>query len=88
MLFRTPVKFKQGLFDEDFFDKPIDVRFEDTCLMASAKIKEYLNLRYGDYMELPPEEKRSTSQHAEFFETNNRLENTKEELNFKKLIEF
>ena len=46
------------LFREDFFSEPVDIPFEDTHLLGSAKIREYLQYRYGNYMQLPPEDKR------------------------------
>lgn len=36
----------------------IDVNFEDTSFKAPVDSKEYLARTYGDYMQLPPEEKR------------------------------
>ena len=65
----TPAKFRNGLFDKTFFEKPIDVRFEDTELLGSEKIKEYLEYRYGDYMKLPSEEQRKSAVHAYVFDT-------------------
>ena len=65
----TPAKFKQGLFAADFFEKPVDVPFEDTVLLGSEKIKEYLAYRYGDYMKLPSEEARRAAVHAMVFDT-------------------
>ena len=65
----TPAKFKQGLFAADFFEKPVDVPFEDTVLLGSEKIKEYLAYRYGDYMKLPSEEAQRAAVHAMVFDT-------------------
>lgn len=65
----TPAKFKQGLFAADFFEKPVDVPFEDTLLLGSEKIKEYLAYRYGDYMKLPSEEAQRAAVHAMVFDT-------------------
>lgn len=65
----TPAKFRNGLFDMDFFENPIDVPFEDTVLLGSKKIKEYLAYRYGDYMKLPPEEQRESAIHAMLYDT-------------------
>lgn len=64
----TPAKFKNGLFEKEFFQGTIDVPFEDTALMASPNIKRYLRYRYGDYMKLPPVEERKTAVHAKFFD--------------------
>ena len=65
----TPAKFRNGLFDKTFFEKPIDILFEDTKLLGSEKIKEYLEYRYGDYMKLPSEEQRKAAVHAYVFDT-------------------
>ena len=65
----TPAKFKQGLFAADFFERPVDVPFEDTVLFGSEKIKDYLAYRYGDYMKLPSEEAQRAAVHAMVFDT-------------------
>ena len=65
----TPAKFRNGLFDKSFFESPVDVPFEDTVLLGSEKIKEYLEYRYGDYMKLPSEEQRMAAVHAYIFDT-------------------
>ena len=64
----TPAKFKNGLFDKSFFLDPVDVSFEDTNLLGSKRIKEYLTYRYGDYMKLPPVESQKKAVHAEVFD--------------------
>ena len=65
----TPAKFRNGLFDPSFFEAPVDVPFEDTVLLGSEKIKEYLAYRYGDYMKLPSEEQRKAAVHAFLYDT-------------------
>ena len=65
----TPAKFKNGLFDESYFNNPIDIPFEDTELLGSSHIKDYLSYRYGDYMKLPSEEQRKFAVHALFAST-------------------
>lgn len=65
----TPARFRNGLFDKSFFESPVDVPFEDTVLLGSEKIKEYLAYRYGDYRKLPSEEQRRAAVHAEIFDT-------------------
>lgn len=65
----TPAKFRNGLFDPCFFEKPVDVPFEDTVLLGSEKIKEYLEYRYGDYMKLPSKEAQQAAVHAMVFDT-------------------
>ncbi len=65
----TPAKFKNGLFDASFFSNAVDIPFENTKLLGSVKIKEYLEYRYGDYMKLPPKEDQKAAVHAMFFDT-------------------
>lgn len=65
----TPAKYRNGLFDKSFFSDPVDVPFEDTALLGSKKIKEYLTYRYGDYMKLPSEEARKAAVHAMVYDT-------------------
>lgn len=65
----TPAKFKAGLFEADFFTHPVDIPFEDTALMGSKRIKDYLAYRYGDYMKLPSEEQRKAAVHAYLYDT-------------------
>lgn len=65
----TPAKFRNGLFDKSFFEDPVDVPFEDTVLLGSRKIKEYLEYRYGDYMKLPSKEAQQAAVHAMVFDT-------------------
>lgn len=65
----TPAKFKNGLFDADFFSNPVNVQFEDTFLLGSLKIKEYLKYRYGDFMKLPSKEQQKAAVHAVIYDT-------------------
>jgi len=65
----TPAKFKNGLFDRSFFANPMDILFEDTMLLGSDRIRDYLAYRYGDYMKLPSEEARKVAVHAMIFDT-------------------
>jgi len=41
-----------------FFESYVELPFEDTTFMAIAKYDQYLKQVFGDYMQLPPEEKR------------------------------
>ena len=63
--FITPASFRQAVFPEEMFRQPVEVEFENVTLLAPTDIIGYLEIRYGDYMELPPEEKRKTAKHAE-----------------------
>ncbi len=66
----TPAKFRNGLFDAEFFSEPVDISFEDTVLLGSSRIKEYLEYRYGDYMKLPAEEAQRAAVHAMVYDVN------------------
>ena len=65
----TPAKFRSGLFESSFFSDPVDIPFEDTTLMGSKKINEYLKYRYGDYMKLPSKKAQKAAVHAMIFDT-------------------
>lgn len=65
----TPASFYKGLFNPEYFQNPVDVPFEDTRLLGSRHIKEYLAARYGDYMKMPPKEMQEAAVHAEIFDT-------------------
>ena len=68
----TPAKFRNGLFESSFFSgKPVDIKFEDTCLMASSNIRDYLSYRYGDYMKVPSVDQQKAAVHAKIFDVNN-----------------
>lgn len=60
----TPARFKAGLFESDFFEEPVDIPFEDTLLMGSKHIKEYLQYRYGNYKQCPAPAERQWAVHA------------------------
>lgn len=47
------------IFDYDVFDVLIDVDFENNKFLAPHRYDEYLKQVYGDYMKLPPEDKRN-----------------------------
>ncbi len=63
-------KFRNGLFEAAFFEKPVDIPFEDTVLLGSEKIREYLTCCYGDYMKLPSKEAQKAAAHAMIFDVN------------------
>jgi len=46
---------------KEWSDETVDLPFEDTVLMAPKEWHQVLTRIYGDYMELPPEEKRVPS---------------------------
>lgn len=65
----TPAKFRAGLFEPKFFEETVDIPFEDTILLGSKYIKEYLTYRYGNYMKLPSLEQQKAAVHAMVFDT-------------------
>lgn len=46
------------VFDSDMFDEIADMKFEDREYQCVRNADGYLKEQYGDYMQLPPEEKR------------------------------
>lgn len=46
------------LYDFDLFEELMEVEFEGCRFFASVRYDEYLTMRYGDYMQLPPEDQR------------------------------
>lgn len=51
---------EREIMEKETFLHYIDVEFEKHNLKAIANYDEYLTMHYGDYMQLPPEEKRET----------------------------
>ena len=51
------------IFQSEWFKDVIEVPFEDTTLIIPRAYDAYLRLLYGDYMQLPPEEKRLSHPH-------------------------
>ena len=49
---------REELLPSEFFDSYTTVHFEGSEVMAIEKYDEYLKATYGDYMQLPPVEKR------------------------------
>ena len=47
--------------EKNVFQEVIDVQFEDLIVSVMKGYDRYLTLKYGDYMQLPPEEKRIPS---------------------------
>lgn len=45
-------------YDRDLFSKVIPMKFEDRSYPGIAEYDYFMKLRYGDYMQLPPEEQR------------------------------
>lgn len=57
---------KQEVYDKEWFASVIEMPFEDVVINVPAGYSAYLTHRYGDYMTLPPEEKR-VSTHKYYF---------------------
>ena len=60
------------IFQSKWFHDVIEVPFEDTTLIIPRAYDAYLRKLYGDYMQLPPEEKRVSHPHY-FFDIDHRL---------------
>ena len=65
----TKGDFNNGLFDKSYFEDIKEYDFEDIKLLGPSKIKEYLKIRYGDYMQLPSQEERDAAVHAYIYDT-------------------
>ena len=64
----TPARCEKGLFEKKFFDQSIEIKFENTMLLSSPYVEDYLKYRYGDYMKLPPKEQQKAAVHAEIYD--------------------
>ena len=53
-------------YKREWFDKLIDMPFEDTTIKVPEKFDDYLTYVFGDYMVLPPEDKRD-SHHNKYY---------------------
>lgn len=71
----TPAKYSKGIFKKEVFQKPINIKFEDTYLYAPSEIEDYLKNRYGDYMKMPSLEEQKIAIHAEIYDVNKSYEN-------------
>lgn len=49
---------KRLVFPSDWFRKGVLVQFEDTTINCPSEYKKYLQFQFGDYMTLPPIDKR------------------------------
>ena len=50
------------------FGTTVELPFEDTIMKCPANYHEYLTIQFGDYMKLPPENKRA-QHHTEMIST-------------------
>ena len=53
------------VFPKSWFEKALEIPFEDTTISVPIGYHSFLTYLYGDYMQLPPEEKRKT--HCPYF---------------------
>ncbi len=53
----------KGGFKKQFFDNIIDIQFEDRIFKGFGDYDEFLSNAYGDYMQIPPVEKRVSHHH-------------------------
>ncbi len=66
----TMFPFITWLYPREWFEKAEWVPFEDTEIPIPIGAKEYLTKRYGDYMRMPPEEKRKPEHRIVFLDLN------------------
>ena len=68
-----PVNFNgtANVFPRDMFESYTDLPFEDASFRAFTRWDDYLKQEFGDYMQLPPVEKRK-SHHLEVYRINER----------------
>ena len=60
---------KKIIFSSEWFTETVEVPFEDTIMRCPIGYDEMLSTQFGDYMKLPPEEKR-ISMHKPFIDVN------------------
>lgn len=57
-------------YPKEWFEKTVEVEFEGHMFPAPYKYDEFLRDTYGDYMQLPPEEKRKPQHEYKIFKLN------------------
>lgn len=67
--FIDKAKFDAAVFKREWYDHYKEYQFEDMKLLGPTQIERYLEEVYGDYMTLPPIEKRQADVHAEIWDT-------------------
>lgn len=60
----STLKRKKLSYPKRWFDKTIDVSFEDTTIKCPAKYDKYLTAQFGDYMKLPPVTMQQSNHHG------------------------
>lgn len=64
-------KYSKCVYPCEVIGEPQRIIFENYMLPVPEKVEQYLTLRFGDYMELPPASERSKAIHAEFVDIHN-----------------
>lgn len=67
----TMFPFIKWLYPSEWFKDIVYLPFEDTELPVPVGYKEYLTKRYGNYMELPPENDQHPEHHLVYMDLNN-----------------
>lgn len=62
-----PVYIQRDWSPKNVFEETIPIPFEDTCFQVMKGYDEWLRIIYGDYMQLPPEEKRKAGHSSHRF---------------------
>ena len=65
---------KGSIFPRNIFESYTDVTFENAKFSVVADYDLYLRILYGDYMRLPPPEKRIAATHALMVDLDNSYE--------------
>lgn len=73
------------VFQKEWFEDPVYMDFEGIKIKIPKDYKTYLTLFYGDYMQLPPEDKRHSDHKRVYMNLNKKmtLEEVKKEINYK-----
>lgn len=72
---RAPYK---NVFPYEIFKESVEVPFEDTTIRVPKEYDRYLKMDFGDYMKLPPEEKRHGGHPAAVIDFNKSYKEYKE----------
>lgn len=64
---QKPKLIKKNTLTFDFFDTLLDLPFENQKCKCTGHYDEYLSQRYGDYMQLPPEEDRHPYHNSNYY---------------------
>lgn len=74
----------KNVFPYDYFKDFVELKFEDTTIKVPIEYDKYLKMDFGDYMTLPPIEKRCSNHQTIEIDLNKPFEQYKKEnLNFK-----